>query len=80
MDRRRCGSTGNVAKMCLCLSIMLLLLSSTDNSFVTPLPAEETYQAKITGTPRRMMIATPPTFSDRAGWVDGSNSSRGRGP
>ncbi|KAF8106843.1 hypothetical protein N665_0130s0017 [Sinapis alba] len=69
MDRRGCGS-GNIAKMCLCLSITLLLLSSTENSFVTPLPSGE-YQAKGTGTrrkggARRLLIITPPKFSDRA--------------
>ncbi|KAJ4883910.1 Cyclin-B2-4 [Raphanus sativus] len=53
-----------------------------ENSFVTPLLAEETYQAKGTGTPRRggarrIMIGTPP---DSTGWVEGSQSGRGRGP
>ncbi|CAF2203102.1 unnamed protein product [Brassica rapa] len=81
MDRRGCGN-GNIAKMCLCLSITLLLFSSSENSFVTPLPAEERYQAKGTGTPRegglrRMMMGTPP---DSSGWVDGSQSGRGSGP
>ncbi|KAL0701926.1 hypothetical protein Bca4012_058048 [Brassica carinata] len=76
MDRRGCGS-GNIARICLCFSITLLLLSSTENSFVTPLPAGETYQAKRTETPRkggarRMMINTRPSISGRA-------SRRGRG-
>nr|VDD02246.1 unnamed protein product [Brassica rapa] len=63
----------DIAKMCLCLlSVTLLLLSSTENSFVTPLPAEETYQAKRKGGARRMMIYMPPSFSGRA-------SGRGRG-
>ncbi|KAL0801999.1 hypothetical protein Bca101_057175 [Brassica carinata] len=81
MDRRGFGS-GNIAKMCICLT--LLLLSSTENSFVTTLPAaEEKYQAKRTGTPikggaRRMMIYTPPTKSARAGWVDRSHSDHGQ--
>ncbi|KAG5381096.1 hypothetical protein IGI04_028938, partial [Brassica rapa subsp. trilocularis] len=52
-------------------AVTLLLLSSTENSFVTPLPAEETYQAKRKGGARRMMIYMPPSFSGRA-------SGRGR--
>ncbi|WZZ07090.1 hypothetical protein YC2023_093011 [Brassica napus] len=64
----------DIAKMCLCLSVTLLLLSSTENSFVTPLPAEKTYQAKRKGGARRMMIYMPPSFSGRAsgrgcGWT-----------
>lgn len=42
MDRRGFGS-GNIAKMCICLT--LLLLSSTENSFVTTLPAAGESQA-----------------------------------
>ncbi|CAN6936005.1 unnamed protein product, partial [Brassica oleracea] len=61
--------------MCLCLSITLLLLSSPENLFVSALPAEETYQAKATGTPRKrggrrtMMMGTP---VDSSRWVDTS--------
>lgn len=41
MNKRECGS-GNIAKLCICLSIMLLLLSSSpENSFVSALPTGE---------------------------------------
>lgn len=41
MNKRECGS-GGIAKLCICLSIMLLLLSSSpENSFVSALPAGE---------------------------------------
>ncbi|CAH8330326.1 unnamed protein product [Eruca vesicaria subsp. sativa] len=86
MDRRGC-SIGNIGKMCLYLSITLLLLScdETENSFVSALPAEERYQAKRTGTPRkngvrRMMIIVAPAAPQHAGWVNRSRSRRGRGP
>ncbi|KAJ0255929.1 hypothetical protein HA466_0089690 [Hirschfeldia incana] len=82
MVTRGCGSsiTGNIAKMCMCLSTMLLLLSSTDNSFVAPLPAKETYQAKRASRPsksevRRMMIFRQPIHGSSR--VNRSRSGRG---
>ncbi|KAG7587237.1 hypothetical protein ISN45_Aa02g024590 [Arabidopsis thaliana x Arabidopsis arenosa] len=71
MNKRECGS-GNVAKMCLCLSMMLLLLSSfPENSSVSALPTgEKTEGARRSGV-RMMMDAK------RVGYVYRSRSGRG---
>ncbi|KAG7590327.1 hypothetical protein ISN44_As07g025050 [Arabidopsis suecica] len=79
--------SGSIAKMCLCLSMMLLLLSSSlENSFVSALPTEETYEATKIGQARRsgvrrmlIPVRSSPSCRSSAGGVSSSHSKRGRG-
>ncbi|EOA34893.1 hypothetical protein CARUB_v10022476mg [Capsella rubella] len=68
MNKRECG----IAKLCLCLSIMLLLSSCPENSLVSALPIGEKHPAKKTEGERRMIMD-----AKRVGYVYRSRSGRG---
>ncbi|CAL9240859.1 unnamed protein product [Arabidopsis halleri] len=76
MNKRECGS-GNVVKMCLCLSIMLLLLSSSpENSFVSALPTDKNCAGEKTEGARRSGVRMM-MDAKRVGYVYRSRSGRG---